>query len=102
METLSPINQTKALAPDEILTSREVEFLGACRENARMRNEYIMKHGKTPKLLWGKLPILLVLNKMALNKFIDYRDVEFTPANHHMDENIPQGGLSSPSQSDTQ
>lgn len=87
METLSSINQTKVLEPDEILTSEEAELLETSRKNARMRNEYIMKHGKAPKLLWGKLSILMVPKKdMALNKFIDYRDVKFTPVNQHQDE----------------
>lgn len=81
IEIQSSTTRTKVLEPDEILTSEEAELLETSRENARMRNEYIMKHGKAPKLLWGKLSILMVPKKdMALNKFIDYRDVEFSPA----------------------
>lgn len=81
IKILSSTTRTKVLEPDEILTSEEAELLETSRENARMRNEYIMKHGKAPKLLWGKLSILMVPKKdMALNKFIDYRDVEFSPA----------------------
>lgn len=79
IETLPFITQTKVLEPDEILTSEDAEFLEVCRENARMRNEYIMKHGKPPKLSWGKPLLLLKPRKPALNKFIDYKDVEFTP-----------------------
>lgn len=79
IETLPSIIQAKVLEPDEILTSEEAEFLEACRENARMRNRYIMDHGKPPKLSWGKPLFLLKPRKPALNKFIDYKDVEFTP-----------------------
>lgn len=81
IEIQSSTTRTKVLEPDEILTSEEAELLETSRENARMRNEYIMKHGKAPKLLWGKLSVLIAPKKdMALNKFIDYRDVEFSPA----------------------